>query len=76
VAEQSPTFEDAYAALEEAVSRLEAGGLPLDGAIAAYEEGLRLARACRTLLDTAELRITTLRDALADEELPLPDDEE
>jgi exodeoxyribonuclease VII small subunit len=76
VAEQSPSFEDVYAALEEAVGRLEAGGLPLDDAIAAYEEGMRLARACRTLLDTAELRITTLRDALAEEDLPLPDDDE
>jgi exodeoxyribonuclease VII small subunit len=75
VANESPSFEDVYAALEEAVGRLEAGGLPLDDAIAAYEEGMRLARACRTLLDTAELRITTLRDALADEDLP-PDDEE
>lgn len=74
--QETPSFEDVYTALEEAVGRLEAGGLPLDAAIAAYEEGMRLAQACRTLLDTAELRITTLRDAIADEGVPLPDDEE
>ncbi len=55
-------FEDVYARLEEAVRRLEDGGLPLDDAIAAYEEGMVLARRCRDLLENAELRIARLRD--------------
>ncbi len=55
-------FEDVYARLEEAVGRLEQGGLPLDEAIAAYEQGMTLVRRCRDLLAGAELRITRLRE--------------
>ena len=65
VAQQPASFEEIYAALEQAVDRLEQGGLPLDDAIRAYEEGVRLAQACRELLDAAELRVTTLADAMA-----------
>jgi exodeoxyribonuclease VII small subunit len=73
VAEQPASFEQLYAALEQAVDRLEAGGLPLDAAIDAYEEGVRLARACRELLDAAELRVTTLAEALDGAARPLVD---
>ena len=72
-AEQPASFEQLYAALEQAVDRLEAGGLPLDAAIDAYEEGVRLARACRELLDAAELRVTTLSEALDGAARPLID---
>lgn len=73
VAEQPASFEQLYAALEQAVDRLEAGGLPLDAAIDAYEEGVRLARACRELLDAADLRVTTLAEALDGAARPLID---
>lgn len=61
-------FEDIYARLEETVRRLEEGGLPLDDAIAAYEQGMALARRCRDLLAEAELRITRLREDFAESE--------
>lgn len=76
VAEQPASFEQLYAALEQAVDRLEAGGLPLDAAIDAYEEGVRLARACRELLDAAELRVTTLAEALDGAARPLVDSDD
>ncbi|HZQ35437.1 MAG TPA: exodeoxyribonuclease VII small subunit [Dehalococcoidia bacterium] len=57
------TFEAVYTQLEETVRQLEAGGLPLDEAIALFEEGMRLAQRCRELLDGAELRVTTLGEA-------------
>ncbi|MSQ62065.1 MAG: exodeoxyribonuclease VII small subunit [Dehalococcoidia bacterium] len=60
-------FEDVYARLEEAVRRLEDGGLPLDDAIAAYEEGMALARHCRDLLENAELRIARVRDGFTED---------
>jgi exodeoxyribonuclease VII small subunit len=63
------TFEQIYARLEEAVAKLEEGGLPLEQAIALYEEGMELARRCQERLDTAELRITKLRESFA----PMPD---
>ncbi len=54
------TFESLYERLEAAVQRLEGGGLPLDKSIEQFEQGMRLAKQCKDLLDGAELRITTL----------------
>jgi len=51
------TFEEAYDRLRKAIEELEAGPLPLDAAMARYEEGVRLARLCNQMLDSAELRI-------------------
>ncbi|MSQ24136.1 MAG: exodeoxyribonuclease VII small subunit [Chloroflexi bacterium] len=51
------SFEEAYAALRQAVDDLESGALPLDAAMARYEEGMRLVQMCNELLDGAELRI-------------------
>lgn len=55
------TYEALYARMQEIVVRLEAGELPLDEAMALFEEGTRVAAACQRLLDTAELRIQELR---------------
>ncbi len=62
---QTDTFEDLYLRLEEAVAKLEAGNLPLEESIALYEEGMVLAQRCQELLDSAELRITKLRESFA-----------
>ena len=48
--------------LESAVERLEDGGLTMDDAIAAYEEGVALAAQAQRLLDAAEQRIRELRE--------------
>ena len=53
----SPTFEEAFGRLRKSIEELESGPLPLDVAIARYEEGVRLANLCNELLDGAELRI-------------------
>lgn len=50
-------FEAAFAALEAAVQQLENGELPLEGAVAAYEQGLVLAKRCAELLEQVELKI-------------------
>ena len=54
------TFEEALARLEALVVRLEAGELPLEEALAAFEEGVRLARLCAGRLEDAERRIHLL----------------
>ena len=59
------TFEQLYARLESAVGKLEEGGLPLEAAIALYEEGMDYARRCQEQLDAAELKITKLRESFA-----------
>jgi exodeoxyribonuclease VII small subunit len=51
------TFEEAFGKLRKSIEELEGGPLPLDVAIARYEEGVRLASLCNDLLDGAELRI-------------------
>ncbi len=69
------TFEDLYRRLEETVSKLEAGGLNLDNALALYEEGMNLARRCQEILDGAELKVTRLKEAFATYAAP-PESEE
>ncbi len=62
-------FEEALGRLDETVSALETGKLPLEDAIRLYEEGVHLAQRCQELLDQAELRISRLvapDDAAAD----------
>ncbi len=64
--ERPPAYEELVAKLEASVERLESGGLTLDEAIAAYEEGTALAAQCQRLLDTAEQRIRELQDSAED----------
>jgi len=51
------TFEEAMAALDEAVTRLEAGDLTIDEALALYERGVALTERCAQVLTAAELRL-------------------
>jgi exodeoxyribonuclease VII small subunit len=53
-------FEDALARLEQIVDTLEAGNLPLEDSLKAFEEGVALARRCARYLDEAERRIELL----------------
>jgi exodeoxyribonuclease VII small subunit len=53
-------FEDCLARLEQIVSRLEAGNLPLEESLAIFEEGVGLARSCSRYLEDAEKRIEVL----------------
>jgi exodeoxyribonuclease VII small subunit len=54
------TFEDALARLEQIVDMLEAGNLPLEESLKAFEEGVGLARHCARYLEEAEKRIEVL----------------
>jgi len=54
------TFEEALSQLEALVARLEAGDLPLEEALRAFEEGVRLTRLCAERLEDAERRIHLL----------------
>ncbi|MXO90150.1 exodeoxyribonuclease VII small subunit [Pontixanthobacter aquaemixtae] len=51
------TFEQALAALEEIVKRLESGEVPLDESINLYEQGEKLRQHCQARLDSAQARI-------------------
>jgi exodeoxyribonuclease VII small subunit len=53
-------FEEALSQLEGLVARLEAGDLPLEEALRAFEEGVRLTRLCAERLEDAERRVHLL----------------
>jgi exodeoxyribonuclease VII small subunit len=55
------TFEELQRELDELVARLERGDVPLDEALALWERGQELYRACAERLDRAELRVEELR---------------
>jgi exodeoxyribonuclease VII small subunit len=54
------TFDEALAELQRTVAELEAGGQPLEVAIALYERGVALQARCERLLGDAELRVQQL----------------
>ncbi|HWP34249.1 MAG TPA: exodeoxyribonuclease VII small subunit [Thermodesulfobacteriota bacterium] len=53
-------FEATLKALEAIVARLESGALDLEEALAAFERGVQLARACEARLAQAERRVELL----------------
>ncbi len=53
-------FEEALKKLEEIVSQLEDGDIPLDESLAKYEEGVRLVRLCQKKLHEAKKKIEIL----------------
>lgn len=58
--EPEPSFEASTARLAHVVEELERGDLPLERALALFEEGVRLARTAQTRLDRAERRVEEL----------------
>lgn len=55
-----PKFEECLARLEKIVNELEKGELPLEKALALFEEGVQLSNSCRKELDDAEGKIEIL----------------
>jgi exodeoxyribonuclease VII small subunit len=65
------SYEESLERLEEIVSRLESGNLPLDESLRLFEEGTRLTKVCQKRLTEAELRIEKLMaDGDRTEEMP------
>lgn len=56
----TPTFETAFAALQQIITQLENSELPLEEALKLYEEGKRLSHLCAQILDSAQLRVENL----------------
>lgn len=59
-AKKQPTFEEAMSRLETIVSQLEKGDLPLEEALALFEEGAGLMKQCSKALDQAEQKVAKL----------------
>jgi exodeoxyribonuclease VII small subunit len=58
--EQQPKFEEAMAALEDVVRKLEAGDVPLEESLAAFERGVGLVRILHSRLDAVQEKIEEL----------------
>lgn len=57
------TFEEKFAKLTQIVQALEdSSELPLEESLKLYEEGVGLVRACREVLEKAELRIENVAE--------------
>jgi len=72
------TFEQALERIEEIVSQIEDGSVPLEESIDKYAEGTKLIDYCRTVLGAAEKKIQLLTKAGGQELQPvgeLPEDD-
>ena len=54
------TFEKAMEQLEQVVSDLETGDIPLDKALKKFEEGMVLSKYCADRLDETEKKVSLL----------------
>ena len=61
---KAPTFESALAELEAIVSDMEAGQLPLEKSLAAYQRGAELLKFCQTALQDAQQQVKILEDGV------------
>jgi len=73
------SFEKALADLEQAVAKLEKGGIPLAESLALFEKGVKLARFLRGELDKAERKVEILlkdgKGGVKSEDFELEDEE-
>jgi exodeoxyribonuclease VII small subunit len=60
MAEESKSFEESVARLDAIVKQMEQGNVPLEQALALFQEGTELVRKCSGMLDQAELQIVRL----------------
>jgi exodeoxyribonuclease VII small subunit len=76
--EQSLSFEESLAQLEDIVAKLEGGKLGLSDALGAYELGVQRLKGCYEILQHAERRIELVQSIDANgraKTAPLEDDE-
>ena len=65
-------FEQSLARLEEIVDKLEKGDLPLEDALKAFEEGVKLSKGCMKLLEDAERKVEILLEDKNGKKRPRP----
>lgn len=65
MAEKKINFEKSMERLEEIANELENDDLTLDESVKKFEEGMKISKDCKKLLDEAEKKITIL---IGDEE--------
>ena len=59
----TPSFEAKLAELEALVRQMEQGSMPLDTSLEAFEKGVKLAKECHAILDTASQKVTEIKQS-------------
>ncbi|MBQ2072661.1 MAG: exodeoxyribonuclease VII small subunit [Oscillospiraceae bacterium] len=75
MARKKLSFEEAMKRLEEIVSHLEKGDIPLEESIRLFEEGSGLLAFCSSQLEEAEQKVSLLRRGDDDETEEIPFEE-
>ena len=75
MARKKLSFEEAMKRLEEIVSHLEKGDIPLEESIRLFEEGSGLLALCSSQLEEAEQKVSLLRRGDDDEMKEIPFEE-
>ena len=65
--DKKPTFEEAMEQLNDIVTKLSAGNIPLEQMVALYEEGGRLSKYCEAMLDGYAARVEIIEKRADDE---------
>ena len=60
--DQQPSFESALLELEKIVASMEAGQMPLEQSLAAYNRGAELLKFCQAALQDAQQQVKILED--------------
>ncbi len=60
--EKEETFEESMEKLENIANELEKNDLSLDESIKKFEEGMKISKHCKEIIDNAEKKITILVD--------------
>jgi len=69
----NPTFEESLQELEQIVTRLEQGDVPLEEALDAFQKGMVLSKQCKDTLSKAEKSLTKMMTE-SNEEVPFEEE--
>lgn len=75
-AKKKLTFEEQLDKVESLISEMEAGTMPLDTMLKAYDEGMQIIAAMEKELAAATQRLTVLRRGEDDQETEIPVEED
>lgn len=56
------TIEETFARLDETISQLEGGDIPLEEALEAYEQGMKYIKSCNDAIDRVEKKVMIIRE--------------
>ena len=57
------SLEAKLAELEALVQQIEQGSMPLDKSLEAFERGVKIAKECHSILDTASQKVTEIKQS-------------